>query len=90
MGPLGIAARAALSYIVLMVLVRITGKRTIRQGTAFDFTVALIVGDLVDDVIWAEVSSAQFLVACSTLFLLHWLVQVVCTAPGAASRESYR
>ena len=77
MEPFAIAARAALSYIVLLALVRITGKHTIRQGTAFDFAVALIIGDLVDDVIWAEVSTAQFLVACSTLFALHWLLQVV-------------
>lgn len=72
----GIAARAVLSYVVLLALVRVTGKRTLRQGTAFDFAVALIVGDLVDDVIWAEVSAAQFLVASSTLFALHWLAQI--------------
>lgn len=74
---LAVIARVTLSYFVLLALVRVTGKRTIRHGTAFDFTVALIVGDLVDDVIWADVGAAQFLVACSTLFALHWLAQLL-------------
>lgn len=77
MEPLGIAARAALSYSVLLLLVRLAGKRTVRQSTALDFAIALIVGDLVDDMIWAEVSAAQFIVACTALFALHALVQIV-------------
>ena len=81
---LGIIARAALSYVVLLTFVRISGKRTIRQGTAFDFTVALIVGDMVDDVIWAEVGVAQFVVACSTLFAVHWLAQILRLSVRAA------
>jgi hypothetical protein len=41
-----------------------------------DFVLALTVGDLVDDAIWAEVPIAQFFVAASTLlatkFLITW------------------
>ncbi len=52
----------------LLVLVRASGKQSIRQGTTFQFVIALVIGDMIDDVIWAEVSLAKFLVAVVTLF----------------------
>jgi uncharacterized membrane protein YcaP (DUF421 family) len=75
MDPLGIAARAVFSYVALLILVRVTGKQSIRHGTTFQFVIALVIGDMVDNAIWAEVSLLKFLVAVGTLFGTHWAVE---------------
>jgi uncharacterized membrane protein YcaP (DUF421 family) len=67
--PFRIAIRCLAAYVVLLVLLRRAGSRTIRQGTAFDFVLSLTIGDLVDDAIWAEVPLAQFVVAAATLLV---------------------
>ena len=71
----GIAVRAIVAYVVLLSMVRATGKQAIRHGTTFQFVIALIIGDLVDNAIWAEVSLLQFLVAVVTLFVTHWAIE---------------
>ena len=69
------AVRALVAYVVLLILVRATGKASIRHGTAFQFVLALIVGDMVDGVIVAEVGLAKFLVGVVALFVTHWSVE---------------
>src|SRR5687768_3473357 len=71
MDPLGIVIRVAFAYVVLLVFVRVSGKRTVKQGSPFDFTVALILGDMIDDLLWAEVAAAQFVVATGVLMTVH-------------------
>lgn len=71
---LHVAVRAVFGYAVLLALLRVSGKRTIAQGTPFDFVLALVLGDMVDDLLWAEVPAAGFVVAVSTLTLAHVLV----------------
>jgi uncharacterized membrane protein YcaP (DUF421 family) len=70
MDPLRIAIRCVLAYVFLLVLLRLASKQTLRQGTTFDFVLALVLGDLIDDALWAEVPIAQFVVATTTLVLL--------------------
>jgi len=69
-----LALRVSLVYVVLLILLRLVGKRTVKEATPFDFVVALIVGDCPDDVIWGEVPMAQGLVAVGTILLLHSIV----------------
>ena len=69
MDPLRILVRAVIAYVFLLVLLRLSGKRVVHQGTAFDFVLALIIGDLVDDALWSEVPMAQFMVASATIVL---------------------
>jgi uncharacterized membrane protein YcaP (DUF421 family) len=71
MDPLRIAVRAAFVFVFLLAMVRISGKHTVNQGTPFDFVLALIVGDLVDDLVWAEVSASTFVAAAGTLFVAN-------------------
>jgi uncharacterized membrane protein YcaP (DUF421 family) len=72
-----IALRAVFTYVYLLVLVRLSGKRTIGEGTPFDFLMAIIVGDFPDDIIWGDVPVAQGVVAVGTLTLMHLLVAVL-------------
>lgn len=69
-----IAIRALFAFLFLFLLIRISGKRTVAQGSAFDFVVALILGDLVDDLLWQEVPALEFVVATATLFSVHIFV----------------
>ena len=73
-----IALRAVFAYVVLLALLRASGKRTVEQGTPFDFVLALVLGDMIDDLLWADVSAARFTVAVGTLTLVHTLVSVGC------------
>ena len=71
----GIVARAIFAYMALLVFVRVSGKQSVRHATTFQFVIALVMGDLVDDAIWAEVSLAKFLVAVAALFATHWAIE---------------
>jgi uncharacterized membrane protein YcaP (DUF421 family) len=71
MDPFRIIVRVLIAYSFMLLLLRICGKRTVRHATAFDFVLSLIVGDLVDDLLWAEVSAAKFFVATSVLTIAH-------------------
>jgi uncharacterized membrane protein YcaP (DUF421 family) len=71
---LGLLVRATFTYVFLLLLVRLSGKRTVLEGTPFDLVVALVIGDMPDDVIWGEVPLAQGIVAMGALVLLHTTV----------------
>jgi uncharacterized membrane protein YcaP (DUF421 family) len=77
MDPFRIAVRALFAYVFLLLAVRLSGKRTVKQGNVLDLTVALIAGDLVDNMIWAEVAVMQFVVAAGILFAVHALFDFV-------------
>ena len=88
-----IALRAVFAYLVLLALLRSSEKRTVAEGTPFAFVLALVIGDMVDDVLWAEVGAAQFTVAVSVLTVTQivvawgasrfaWLDRLVSGAPS--------
>ena len=78
MDVLGIVVRVSATYVFLLVILRLAGKRTILEGTPFDFVVALILGDFPDDIIWGEVPVAQGLVAIGTIMAVHLVVVYAC------------
>jgi uncharacterized membrane protein YcaP (DUF421 family) len=71
-----IAVRAFVAYIYLWATTRASGKRIVSQATPFDFIVALILGDLIDDALWAEVGMAKFAVAVGSILLCDALVKL--------------
>ena len=58
-----------LAYVFLLALLRLSGKHELNRAPPFDFILVLILGDLIDDALWAEVPFAQFVVAAATLVL---------------------
>jgi uncharacterized membrane protein YcaP (DUF421 family) len=60
---LSTAARAFGVYVVMLVVIRLLGKRTVGNFSAFDLLVALMLGEVVDEIIYGDVSIAQGLVA---------------------------
>ena len=71
---LQVAVRGVFAYVALLALLRASGKHTIAQGTAFDFVLALVLGDMVADLLWGEAPAAAFVVAVGTLTLAHTIV----------------
>jgi uncharacterized membrane protein YcaP (DUF421 family) len=66
------AARATVIYMFLLVVIRLLGKRTVGHSTAFDFMVALILGEVVDEPIYGDVPFAQGLVVIAVIAAWHW------------------
>ena len=73
----GIIVRVSVMYLYALALVRISGKQTLGQLTPMDFIITLIIGDLFDDIFWAEVPLVQGMVAFATIILAHILVTFV-------------
>ena len=66
------AARAVVVYAAMLAVIRLSGKRTIGSFSAFDFLVALMLGEVVDEIIYGSVSMVQGFVAIGVLGLLHY------------------
>ena len=67
------AVRATLVYFFLLVVIRILGKRAVGATSAFDFMVALMLGEVVDEAIYGDVSLAQGAVAIGVVALWHFI-----------------
>ena len=59
---------------ILLGLIRASGKRTLAQATPFDFVLTLILGDMIDDALWAEVPIARFIAGAGALLATHLVV----------------
>src|SRR5688572_26047008 len=57
------AARAAAVYGLMLIVVRVLGKRTIGNFSAFDLIIALMLGEVVDEMIYGDVTMIQGAVA---------------------------
>jgi uncharacterized membrane protein YcaP (DUF421 family) len=75
MDPLRIAVRALIVYVFALALVRATGKRSVSQGDISSFVLAVVLGDMFDDALWAEVLVSEFVVGAGTLALAHVLAR---------------
>ena len=65
------ALRASFVYLFLLVVVRLLGKREIGSTSAFDLVVALILGEVVDEIIYGDVTVLQGVVAIVVVGLWH-------------------
>jgi uncharacterized membrane protein YcaP (DUF421 family) len=72
------AARAFAVYVLMLVVVRSLGKRTVGNFSAFDLLVALMLGEVADEIIYGEVLFIQGVVVVVVIGALAyadaWLV----------------
>jgi uncharacterized membrane protein YcaP (DUF421 family) len=83
MDLLHIVARVLFAYLVLLVLVRASGKRTVRHASPLDFVLSLVLGDMVDDLLWAEVDASVFVVAAGVLMMVHVSLELMRLRAGS-------
>ena len=67
------ALRSVAVYVLMLVVIRLLGKRTVGNFSAFDLLVALMLGEVVDEVIFGDVTFAQGAVAVLVVAGLHYL-----------------
>jgi uncharacterized membrane protein YcaP (DUF421 family) len=71
------AGRAVIVYAVMLAVIRLLGKRTVGNFTAFDLLVALMLGEVVDEIIYGDVTMAQgmtaILVVAAAKYGTQWL-----------------
>jgi uncharacterized membrane protein YcaP (DUF421 family) len=65
------AARAAAVYAIMLVVLRLSGKRAIGNFSAFDLLVALMLGEVVDEIIYGDVNFVLGLVPIVVVTLLQ-------------------
>ena len=69
--------RAASVYVLLLTVIRLLGKRTVGNFSAFDLLVALMLGEVVDEMTYGEVPFIQGAVAIATIavakYVTAWL-----------------
>lgn len=65
------ALRASFVYLFLLVVVRLLGKREIGNHSAFDLVVAFILGEVVDEIIYGDVTILQGVIAIAVVAIWH-------------------
>ena len=65
------ALRASFVYAFLLIIVRLLGKREVGNTSAFDLIVALILGEVVDEIIYGDVTILQGVIAIVVVALWH-------------------
>lgn len=77
---------AILLYAAIILLVRLTGKRSVAQLNNFDWIVIVVLGSLAATTILNnDVTLAESLVAMAALLFLQWgLTKVICVIPVTA------
>lgn len=76
MSLLRIGVRALVAYVFVLALLRVSGKRLLSEAMGIQFVLAIVIGDLVDDAIFATVPFAQFVAAAGTLTLVHLMTSM--------------
>jgi uncharacterized membrane protein YcaP (DUF421 family) len=71
------ALRASLIYFFLLVIIRLLGKRSVGPNSAFDLLVALMLGEVVDEAIFGDVSMVKGLLAIVVIAAWHFINEVV-------------
>jgi uncharacterized membrane protein YcaP (DUF421 family) len=73
--PLNIAIRTTIIYIVVLIGVRLSGKREVGQMTPFDLTLLLLISNSVQNAMTgADTSLLGGVVAASTLLILNYFI----------------
>jgi uncharacterized membrane protein YcaP (DUF421 family) len=66
------ALRATLVYGVVLFLLRMLGKRSVGNLSAFDLLVALMIGEVTDEIIFGDVTLAKGFVALGAIAFWHY------------------
>lgn len=66
------AVRATAVYLFLLFVVRLLGKRSVGNLSAFDLIVALMLGEVTDEIIFGDVTLAKGFVAISVVACWHF------------------
>ncbi len=79
--------RAVVVYVVLLAMIRLSGKRTMGQFTAFDMLLIVLLGNAVQNALLGkDTSMTGGLLLAATLISLNWLVGFATSRSKTAER----
>lgn len=79
--------RAVVVYVVLLAMIRLSGKRTMGQFTAFDMLLIVLLGNAVQNaLLGSDTSMAGGLLLAATLIVLNWTVGLLTSRSKRAER----
>ena len=79
--------RAVIVYVVLLGMIRLSGKRTMGQFTAFDMLLIVLLGNAVQNaLLGSDTSMSGGLLLAATLIVLNWLVGFITARSRTAER----
>jgi uncharacterized membrane protein YcaP (DUF421 family) len=85
---LQIVLRCVVIYLILLIALRLTGKRQLGQFTPFDFTVLLLVANAVQNaMIGPDTSLVGGIIGAAVLLALNYSVGILVTRYGLFQRE---
>jgi uncharacterized membrane protein YcaP (DUF421 family) len=67
------AVRATIIYFFLLIVIRVLGKRSVGAIGAFDLLVALMLGEVVDEAIFGDVSMVKGMLAITVIAVWHFV-----------------
>lgn len=79
-----IAIRTVFAWLFLTLLLRLSGKESVSQLSGRTLVVTLVLSDLIDDMVFADVPAASFVVAAGTVVLVHAIVSLAATMSDRA------
>jgi uncharacterized membrane protein YcaP (DUF421 family) len=65
------ALRAIAVYVLVLIVIRLMGKRAVGNFSAFDLLVALMIGEIVDEMIYGDVAFLQGVIPLIVIVLMH-------------------
>jgi uncharacterized membrane protein YcaP (DUF421 family) len=65
------ALRAIAVYVFVLIVIRLMGKRAVGNFSAFDLLVALMIGEIVDELIYGDVTILQGAIPIIVIVLMH-------------------
>jgi uncharacterized membrane protein YcaP (DUF421 family) len=65
------AVRAVGVYVLVLIVIRLMGKRAVGNFSAFDLLVALMIGEIVDEMIYGDVTFLQGAIPIVVIAVLH-------------------
>jgi uncharacterized membrane protein YcaP (DUF421 family) len=71
------AARSVAVFAIMLVVIRVLGKRTVGNFSAFALLVALMLGEVVDEIIYADVTFLQGVVSIFVIAGAKYLTSVL-------------
>ena len=80
-----VITRVLFGYVFALVLIRASGRRTVRHAEFSSFVVLLVIGDMFDNLFWSEISIAQFSVGAGTIAIMHVLARSAALRVGAVA-----
>jgi uncharacterized membrane protein YcaP (DUF421 family) len=86
-GPLRVLVVGTLAYLALVVVLRISGTRTLSKMNAFDFVVTVAIGSTLATVLLSkDTALVEGVVALAVLIMLQWLITWLATRSEQVTR----